>query len=47
MVKVKGADAYMKKYFMIGTAEWKTTVRVCIVIGFFIGLLAGINVLTN
>lgn len=35
----------LKKYFTIGTEEWKTTVKYCLKFGLGVGLFAGFSIL--
>ena len=37
----------MRKYFEIGSKEWKITVKWCILIGLFVGLVGGSVILIN
>lgn len=36
---------FFKKYFTISSQEWATTVRICLIIGFVVGLFIGLVVL--
>ncbi|MDD4036695.1 MAG: hypothetical protein PHS45_05195 [Bacilli bacterium] len=35
----------IKKYFLVGTDEWKITVKWCVLIGACIGIITGISLL--
>ncbi|WP_278319397.1 hypothetical protein [Hathewaya proteolytica] len=35
----------LMKYFKIGTMEWSTTVKYCLIIGTIIGLLVGAHII--
>jgi hypothetical protein len=34
----------MKEYFTVGSDKWKTTVKVCVLIGGIIGLISGAKI---
>lgn len=38
---------FNKKYFTIGTPEWKITVKYCFGAGLILGLFAGLVILLN
>lgn len=35
----------LKKYFTIGSSEWKTTVKYCFIAGLVLGLFVGLVIL--
>lgn len=37
----------VRKYFTIGTPQWKTTVKYCFRTGLILGLFAGLVILLN
>jgi len=37
----------MKDYFVIGSEKWKNTVKFCVMLGSFIGLLVGAKMIIN